>query len=56
MTSPIWSGIDWLAGLRIRIVDIRFAELELDKTVQLKLYLPMFGGGGGGGGSKHQRQ
>ena len=41
VTSPIWSRFDWLAGLKIRIVGLRFAELEMDKTVHLKLYLPL---------------
>ena len=30
--------IDWLAGLKIRIVSLNFAELEMDKIVQPKLY------------------
>ena len=49
-TSPIWSHIDWLAGPKIRIVGLSFAELEMEKTVYLKLYLPL------SGRSKHQLQ
>ena len=41
VTSPIWSHIDWLAGPKIRIVGLNFAELEMDKTVHLKLFLPL---------------
>ena len=43
VTSPIWSRTDWLAGPKIRIVDLRFAELEMYKTVDLKRYLPLAG-------------
>ena len=43
VTSPIWSRIDWLAGPKIRIVGLRFSETEMDKTVQLRLYLPLSG-------------
>ena len=43
VTSPIWSRIDWLAGPKIRIVDLSFAELEMDKTVHLEFYLPLSG-------------
>ena len=50
MTSPIWSRIDWLTGPKIRIVGFSFAELEMDKTVHLQLYLPS------SGRSKHQFQ
>ena len=39
MTSPIWSPIDWFAGPKINIVELNFAELEIDKTVHLKLCL-----------------
>ena len=35
VTSPIWSCIDWLAGPKILIVGLSFAELETDKTVHL---------------------
>ena len=49
VTSPIWSRIDWLISLKIRIVGLSFAELKLDKTVHLEFYLPLSGGGGGGG-------
>ena len=48
VTSPIWSRIDSLTGPKIRIVGLSFAELEMDKTVHLELYLPLFGR------SKHQ--
>ena len=48
VTSPIWSRVDWLAGPKIRIVGLGFAELKMDKTVHLKLYLPL------SGRSKHQ--
>ena len=41
MTSPVWSSIDWLA--KIRIVGLSFSEIEMDKTVQLKLYLHLSG-------------
>ena len=44
VTNPIWSRIDWIAGPKIRIVGLRFAELETDKTVHLKLDLPLPGG------------
>ena len=50
VTSPIWSRIDWLTGPKIRIVGFSFAELEMDKTVHLQLYLPS------SGRSKHQFQ
>ena len=43
VTSPIWSRIDWLAGPKIRIVDLSFAELEMDQTVHLEFYLPLSG-------------
>ena len=43
VTSPIWSRIDWVSGPKIRIVGQSIAELEMDKTVQLKLYLPLSG-------------
>ena len=36
--------------LRVRIVTLSFPELEMDKTVQLEFYLPLFGR------SKHQFQ
>ena len=40
-----------LTGLpKMRIVGLRFAGLEMDKTVDLKLYLPL------SGRSKHQLQ
>ena len=39
MASPIWRRIDWLAGPKIRIVGLSFAELEMDETVHLKLYI-----------------
>ena len=41
LTSPIWSRIDWYAGSKIRIAGLSFAELEMDKTGHLKLYLLM---------------
>ena len=44
MTSPIRSRIDWFAGPKIRIAGLSFSELQMDKTVDLKLYLPMSGG------------
>ena len=50
VTSPIWSRTDWLTGPKIRIVGLRFAELELDKTVHLELYSPL------SGRSKHKFQ
>ena len=43
VTSLIWSRIDWLAGPKIRIVGLSFAELEMDKTVHLELYLLLSG-------------
>ena len=43
VTSPIWNRIDWLTGPKIRIVDLSFAELEMDKTVHLEFYLPLSG-------------
>ena len=43
VTSPIWSRINWLTGPKIRIVGLRFAELEMDKTVHLEFYLPLSG-------------
>ena len=43
VTSPICSRIDWLAGPKIRIVGLSFAELEMDKTVHLEFYLLLFG-------------
>ena len=43
VTSPTGSSIDWLADLKIRIVGLSFSELEMDKTVHLKLYLPLSG-------------
>ena len=45
---PIWSRIDWFTGPKIRIVGLSFAELEMDKTVHLENYVPLFGR------SKHQ--
>ena len=50
VTSPIWSRIDWLTGPKIRIAGLRFAELEMDKTVHSEFYLPL------SGRSKHQFQ
>ena len=50
VTSPIWSRIDWLAGTVIRTVGLSFAELEMDKTVNLEFYLPL------SGSNKHQFQ
>ena len=54
VASSIWSGIDWLAaglvGPKIRIDGLSYVELEMDKTVHLKLYLPL------SVRSKHQRQ
>ena len=41
VTSPICSRIDWLSGLKIRIVGLSFAELEMDKTVHLEFYLSL---------------
>ena len=49
-SSPIWSRIDWLTGLKIRIVGLSFVELEMDKTAHLEFYLPL------SGRSKHQFQ
>ena len=40
----------WLASPKIRIVVLSFAELEMDKTAHLKLYIPL------SGRSKHQLQ
>ena len=37
----IWRYIDWLASPKIRIVVLSFAEFEIDKTVNLKRYLPL---------------
>ena len=37
VASPIWSRIDWLAGLKIRVVGLSFVELEMDETGHLKL-------------------
>ena len=39
VTSPVWSRIDWPASPKIRIVGLSFVELEIDKTVHLKLRL-----------------
>ena len=50
VTSPIRSRIDWLAGPKIRIVALSFAELEMDKTVHLDFYLLL------SGRSKHEFQ
>ena len=50
VTSPIWSRIDWLAGPKIRVVVLSFAELEMDETVHLEFYLRL------SGSSKHQFQ
>ena len=51
VTSPILSHIHWLAGPKIRIVGLSFAELEMDKTVHLvEFNLPL------SGRSKHQFQ
>ena len=50
VTSPIWGRIDWFTSPKISIVGISFAELEMDKTVHLELYLPF------SGRSKHQCQ
>ena len=50
VTSPIWSRIDWLAGPKIRIVSLSFAELDMDETVHLEFYLLL------SGSSKHQFQ
>ena len=47
VTSPIWSHTDWLADPKICIVGLSFAELKMDRTVHLKLYLLS-------GRSKHQ--
>ena len=43
VTSPIWNRIDWLVGPKIHVVGLSTADFETDKTVQLKLYLPLFG-------------
>ena len=48
--NPICSLIDWLAGPKIRIVGLSFAECKMDETVHVKLYLPLSGRG------KHQLQ
>ena len=42
-SQAIKSHIDWLAGPKILIVGLSFAELEMDKTVHFKLYLPLPG-------------
>ena len=44
VTSPIRSRIDWLASLKIPVVGLSFAELEMDKTVHLKLIYHCLGG------------
>ena len=41
VTSPIWSCIVSFGGPKIRVVALNFAELEMDKIVHLKLYLPL---------------
>ena len=43
VTRITWSRIDWLAGPKIRNVGLSFVELEMDKTVHLKLYFPLSG-------------
>ena len=43
VTSPIWSRIDWLTGPKICIVGFSFAELDMDKTVHVEVYLPSSG-------------
>ena len=48
VTSPIWSRIDWLAGPKIRIVGLSFADVKIDETVHLEFHLSLFGR------SKHQ--
>ena len=50
VTSPIWGLIDWLTGPKIRIVGLSFAELDVDKTIHLEVYLPL------SGKSKHKFQ
>ena len=35
--------IDWLTGLKIRIVGLSFAELKMDRTVNLEFYLLLSG-------------
>ena len=50
VTSPIWIRIDWLTGPKIRIAGLKFAELEMDKTVHLDFFLLL------SGRSKHQFQ
>ena len=50
VTNPILNRIDWLAGPKISIVGQNFAELEMDETGHLNLYLPL------SGRSKHQLQ
>ena len=50
VTSAIWSRIDWLTGPKSVLLVLRFAELEMDKTVHLEFYLPL------SGRSEHQFQ
>ena len=41
VTNPIWTRIDWPAIPKIYIVGLKIAELEMDKIVYLKLYVPL---------------
>ena len=50
VTSTTWSRNGWLDGPKIRIVGLSSAELEMDETVHLKIYLLLSGRG------KHQFQ
>ena len=50
LDQSILEPCDWLAGLKIRLVGLSFAELEMDKTGHLKLYVLL------SGTSKHQVQ
>ena len=43
VTSPIYSRIDWLTGSKISIIGLSFTELEMGKTVHLKLNLTLAG-------------
>ena len=43
VTGAIWSRIDQLAGSKMRNVGLSFVELDEDKTVHLKLNLPLSG-------------
>ena len=38
VTSPIWSRTDWLAGPKIRMVGLSFAELKMDLSSLTTLF------------------